>query len=114
MQGMTRNRTWPAKSALILVALTAMLSGCGGQGDVTIKNESPKDVTVSTADEDFTVSGYGAIVLLGSGCVRGDVTVEFSSGRTSVVPGPICPEKQIMIGTDKVDLRPADPEPSDR
>lgn len=114
MLGMARIRTWPAVSALIFVALTATLSGCGSQGDVSIKNESQDDVTVSTAEDEFTVTGYGAIVLLGSGCIQGDVTVKFASGRTTVVPGPICPDEQIMIGTDKVDLRPADPEPSDR
>lgn len=114
MQGMTRNRIWPAKSALIFVAATAMLSGCAGQGDVSIQNESPDDVTVSTADDEFSISGYGAIVLLESGCIKNDVTVEFVSGRTTLVPGPVCPDKQIMIGSDKVDLQPADPEPSDR
>lgn len=113
MDDTARPRTLLARSALLFVALTATLTACGGQGDVTFSNESPKDVTVSTADDEFTVSGYGATVILDSGCIQGDVTVEFASGRTVVVPGPICPEKQIMIQHGKAELQPAETKPND-
>lgn len=92
------------------MALTATLTACGSQGDLAILNESPKDVSVSTADDEFTISGYGGIVILNSGCIQGDVTVEFASGRTVVVRGPICPEEQIMIRHGKVELQPGETE----
>ncbi|GAB3561488.1 hypothetical protein [Spelaeicoccus albus] len=113
MEDATRPRAWLAKSVLIFVALTTMLTACGGQGDVTFSNESAKDVTVSTENDEFTVSGYGATVILDSGCIQGDVTVEFASGRRVVVPGPICPEKQVLIQHGKAELQPAETDPSD-
>jgi len=41
------------------------------------------------------------------GCTPGDVTVKFTSGQVVVVPGPVCPEQQIVVYDGKVDLQPA-------
>ena len=35
------------------------------------------------------------------------MTVEFPSGRSVVVPGPVCPEQEIIIRDGAVDVGPA-------
>lgn len=101
-----RNRF--ARSGLLLLAMMAALTACTGAGDVSISNESSTDVIVSTGDDDVAVSAGGAASILGSGCIPGDVTVEFASGETVTVPGPICPGEQLVVLDDEVELRTAE------
>ena len=89
------------------MALGATLMTCSGPGDLAIRNESPADVTVLTGDEEDTISGWGGVVMHHHGCTPGDVTVKFTSGQVVVVPGPVCPEQQIVVYDGKVDLQPA-------
>ena len=101
-------RPWLVMGGLITVALAATLTTCNRPGDLAIQNRSPADVTVLTGDEEFTVSGWGGVVMLHYGCTPGDVTVKFTSGQVVVVvPGPVCPEQQIVVYDGKVDLQPA-------
>ena len=89
------------------MAMTAALAACSDAGDLAFSNDGPDDVTVATGDEEIAVSADGGVVLLDYGCTPGDVTVEFPSGEVVVVPGPVCPEQQIVIRDGKVELEPA-------
>ena len=96
-----------AGSGLILMAVAATLTACSGLGDLNISNESSTAVTVSTGDEVFTVAAWGGASILGSGCIPGDVIVEFTSGQKVTVSGPVCPEKRLVVLEGKVELRPS-------
>lgn len=100
-------RRWLVTGGLITVALAATLMTCSGPGDLAIRNESPTDVTVLTGDEELTISAGGGAAILDYGCTPGDVTVKFTSGQVVVVPGPVCPEQQIVVYDGKVELQPA-------
>ena len=102
-------RRWLATGGLITVALAATLIAHKIPGDLSIRNESPTDVTVLTGDAKDTVSARGGVTLLDYGCTPGDVTVKFTSGQVAVVPGPVCPEQQIVVYDGKVELQPASP-----
>ena len=102
-----RGRTWRVVGVVVAGVLTATLTGCSDDGDLSIVNDSPTDVTVRTGDDEETVSAWGGVVFLEYGCTPGDVTVEFPSGRSVVVPGPVCPGQEIVIGDGTVDLEPA-------
>jgi hypothetical protein len=97
-----------AVSALVTVALSLTLAACGDAGNLSVVNEGTSDVTVVFGDERETVSAGGGVAFLDYGCTPGDVTVELASGRSVVVPGPVCPEQEIVVGDDgTVDVRPA-------
>lgn len=81
-------------------------TACGDAGDLSIRNDGPDDVTISTGDEESEVSAGGGVVILDYGCTPGDVTVRFADGRTAVVPGPVCPDEEIVVGDGRVDVRP--------
>ena len=101
-------RLWLVTGGIITVALAATLVTHKIPGDLTFRNESPNDVTVLTGDEQFTISAGGGVSILDYGCTPGDVTVEFASGPAVVVPGPVCPDTEIMIRRDgRVELQPA-------
>jgi hypothetical protein len=100
-------RLWLVTGGLITVALAATLITHKIPGDLTIRNESPTDVTVLTGDEKYTVPGWGGVSFLDYGCTPADVTVKFTSGKVVVVPGPVCPEQQIVLYDGKVELQPA-------
>jgi hypothetical protein len=91
---------------LALLGLAAALSACSSPGDLTFLNEGDTDATVSTGDEETTVDADGGVVLLGYGCTPGDVTVVLGSGRTIVLPGPVCPDQEVLIEDDDARLRP--------
>ncbi len=91
-----------------LVVLLGALAACSSPGDLAIYNKGPGEVTVSIGSEEHTVSADGGVVLLRLGCTEGDVTVEFNSGQTVTVPGPVCPDKQISIRDGRAELQPAD------
>ncbi|MBG6215038.1 hypothetical protein RCH23_003009 [Cryobacterium sp. CAN_C3] len=93
------------RSGLFVVALSVALTACSGPDDLTFSNESPADVTISTGNEEVTVSAWGGASILGSGCSKGDVIVTFNSGQKVVVAGPICPGEQIVVHDGKVDLQ---------
>lgn len=84
----------------LAAALVAVLTACAGAGDLSVRNDSDADVTVRFGDEDSRVSAHGGVVLLGYGCSPGDVTVELASGRAAVLPGPVCPEQEIVVRPD--------------
>lgn len=96
-----------AAGGLAVVALVTTLAGCSSAGDLEIFNEGPDEVRVSTGDEEVEVTADGGAVLLDYGCTPGDVTVEFASGDTVVLSGPVCPEQHIVIGDGEGELRPA-------
>ena len=101
-----RQTNWFARSGLlVVVALSAALTGCSSAGDLSISNESDTDVTVSIGDDKVSISAWGAASILGSGCSAGDVVVEFPSGQEIVVAGPVCPDDLIMIHDGRVDLQ---------
>lgn len=96
-----------AAGGLGLVALAVTLTGCSSAGDLEIFNEGPDDVIVLTGDEEVEVTHDGGAALLDYGCTPGDVTVEFPSGESVVLAGPVCPEQHIVIGDGVAELRPA-------
>lgn len=102
-----RGRARLVVGGLVTVALAATLSACSDPGDLSIRNESPAEVTVLTGDEEVVVPESGGSVLLDYGCTPGDVTVEVTSGPAVVLPGRVCPGTEIMIRRDgTVDLQP--------
>jgi hypothetical protein len=103
-----RGRAQLVVGALVTVALAATLTACSDPGDLAISNESPTGVTVLVGDEVVLVPESGGTVLLDYGCTPGDVTVEVPSSPAVVLPGPICPDTEIMIRRDgTVELQPA-------
>ena len=101
-------RPWLLTGGLITVALAATLMTLHKiPGDLTFRNENRTEETVLTGDEQFTISAGGGVSILDYGCTPGDITVKFSSGQVVVVPGPVCPEQQIVVYDGKVDLQPA-------
>lgn len=89
--------------ATVALALTA----CSDAGDLSVVNNGPADVTVDTGDEEVVVEADGGAVLLDYGCTPGEVTITFASGSETVLPGPICPEEEIVVGDGAATLRPA-------
>jgi hypothetical protein len=103
-----RGRTWLVVGGLITVTVAATLATYSDPGDLAVSNESSAEVTVLTGNDEATVPAWGGSVFLDYGCTPGDVTVEFTSGPAVVVPGPVCPDEQIMVRRDGgVDLQPA-------
>lgn len=103
----SRTRTM-RHGGLLLVGLAGLaLTACAGTGDLSVVNEGSEDVAVDVGDQVLDVSSDGAVELLDSGCTAGDVTVEFGSGAEQTLPGPICPEQQIMIDDGDAGLEPA-------
>ena len=99
-------RQHPITGALAAGALTLTLAGCSEAGDLNIRNDGESDVTVRTGDEVVDVPGPGGVTMLDYGCTPGDVTVELPSGRQVVLPGPVCPDQEIVITDDSARLRP--------
>ncbi len=100
-------RTRIAASVLLVVA-AAVLTGCADAGDLSIENRGPDDVVIDPGDEDpFTVDADGGAVLLDYGCSPGDVVVTFPSGRRVTVPGPVCPDQQIVVRDGTARVTPA-------
>lgn len=92
---------------LVLVFGAAFtLRACSDAGDLSVTNAGDSDVTVLTGDEEVTVPASGGVVLLDYGCTPGDVTVEFPSGGTVVMPGPVCPDQEIVVGDGTARLTP--------
>ena len=100
-------RLWLVTGGIITVTLAATLITHKIPGDLAFRNESPTDVTVLTGDEELTISAGGGAAILDYGCTPGDVTVKFTSGQVVVVPGPVCPEQQIVVYDGKVERQPA-------
>jgi hypothetical protein len=100
-------RLWLVTGGLISVGLAATLIAHKIPGDLAVSNKSPADVTVVFGNEKDTVSAGGGVSFLDYGCTPGDVTVKFTSGKVVVVPGPVCPEQQIVVYDGKVELQPA-------
>jgi ABC-type Fe3+-hydroxamate transport system substrate-binding protein len=102
-----RHRNRFVRAGIVILAVTAALAACSSLGDLTISNESSTDVTVSAGGDEIIVSAGGGASILGSGCTPGDVTVEFTSGETFVVAGPVCPEEQLVVRDGTVELQPS-------
>lgn len=103
---MGRRKRLATRQGIFVALAAAALTACSSTGDLSIINKGPTDVTVSTGDEEVSVSGSGGVVILDYGCTSADVTVEFHSGRTVVVSGSVCPDEQIVIHDGKVEVRP--------
>jgi len=95
-----------AAGSLIGAVLAVAVPACSDPGDLTINNNGPGDVTVVTGDHEVTVDAEGGAVILDYGCTPADVTVEFSSGRQVVLPGPVCPDQRIVVGDATATLQP--------
>lgn len=90
----------------VLAGVLAAVSACGDAGDLSIVNEGPDDVVVSVDGDETEVDSDGGVVFLDNGCTDGDVTVTFPSGEVAVVPGPVCPEQEIVIRDGDARVRP--------
>ena len=97
-------RAWTAVGGLVLVLGTA--TACGDDGAFTVMNNGPAEVTVSAGDQEFTLPPSEGNSVLDYGCTPGDVTVTFSSGTTVVLPGPVCPDQQVVVGDGTAELQP--------
>lgn len=98
------------RSAMVVLvgATVAMaLAACSDSGDLSVVNNGPGDITVDTGDEEVVVEADGGTVLLDYGCTPGDVTITFATGSETVLPGPICPEEEIVVGDGAATLQPA-------
>lgn len=96
-----------ALGSLMGVLLLVTLTACNDNGDLSISNNGPTDVTVDTGDDEITVDAGGGAVLLDNGCTSGDVTVKFTADQEVVLTGPVCPDQQIVIGDGTAWLEPA-------
>ena len=94
-------------AGVVLAGVLAAVAACSDPGDLSIVNEGPDDVVVSVDDEESEVDAGGGVVILDNGCSDGDVTVTFPSGEVVVVPGPVCPDQEIVIGDGRAEVRPA-------
>ncbi len=92
---------------LVGIFLTMTVTACGNQGDLSVENSGPSDVTVLTGDNELSVPASGAVALLDYGCTPGDVTVKFASGQEVLLPGPVCPDQRIVVGDGTATLQPA-------
>lgn len=101
-------------TAVVVGIAVASLSACSSAGDLRIWNGGPDDVTVLTGDEVVEVSADGGVVLLNYGCTPGDVTVQFASGSSTVLSGPVCPDQRIVITDEGAELRPLPPSETGR
>lgn len=99
-------RTWQVAGGLVGAGLAMALSGCADAGDLSITNNGASEVVVRTGDQETTASATGGVVIHDYGCTPGDVTVEFASGQRTLLPGPVCPDQQIVIGDDTARLEP--------
>ena len=108
---MTRQaRLWTPWSAVsVVVAAAATMTACAGRGDLRIENDGSDAVVVSFGDERVEITPDGGAAILGYGCTPGDVTVRFSSGRSLILPGPVCPEQRIVVSDDGAEVLPAPP-----
>ena len=95
-----------ARRGLAVGVVALVLAACSSAGDLSVRNESPTEVTVSLGDERAEVTAGGGVVFLEYGCTPGDVTVEFPSGTSVVVPGPVCPEQEIIVRDGSAGVRP--------
>ncbi|MEW1959950.1 hypothetical protein [Kineococcus sp. NPDC059986] len=82
-----------------------LLGGCGSAGDVSFENNGTTAVRVVWDDDEGTVEPSGGLVVLGSGCLEGDVDVVYPDGRAVTVDGPVCPDRVVEIGDAGVELR---------
>ena len=94
------------RGAAVVGVLVVALVACSDQGDLGFVNEGPDDVVVTVDGEESEVSSGGGMLILDNGCTDGDVTVTFPAGEVAVVPGPVCPDQEIVIGDGDVDVRP--------
>lgn len=95
-----------APGVVVTGVLVGALAACSDPGDLSFVNDGPDDVVVSLDGEESEVSSGGGMLVLDSGCTDGDVRVTFPSGEVVVVPGPVCPDEEIVIGDGDVDVRP--------
>lgn len=92
--------------AAVVGVLVGAMAACSDPGDLGFVNEGPDDVVVTVDGDESEVSSGGGMLILDNGCTDGDVTVTFPSGEVAVVPGPVCPDQEIVIGDGEVDVRP--------
>ncbi|WP_448631047.1 hypothetical protein [Cellulomonas soli] len=92
----------------VVLGSAVSLTACSDPGDLEFWNGGDDEVTVQTGDDETTISGSGGVVFLDYGCTPGDVTVVFSSGESVVIPGPVCPDRRVVIGDGTAFTRPAD------
>lgn len=92
--------------AIAVGVLLTGLAACSDPGDLSFANEGPDDVVVTVDGEESEVGSGGGMLILDNGCTDGDVTVAFPSGEVAVVPGPVCPDQEVVIGDGRADLRP--------
>jgi len=94
-------------SWVVAAGLVAALAGCASGGDLEISNLGPGDVVVDVGGSPSTVHADGGMVVLGIGCTEGDVTVRHADGAVTVVPGPVCSDRRLVIHDGQVDVKPA-------
>ena len=92
-------------SVAAAAVLAVALAGCRHGGDLSFRNDGPDDVNVVTDGETSSVEAGGGMVVLGAGCTDGDVLVTFPSGKTVTVAGPVCPDREVVIHDQGVELR---------
>ncbi|MEW1960457.1 hypothetical protein [Kineococcus sp. NPDC059986] len=63
-------------------------------------------MSVVSDGETSTVDADGGMVILYAGCTDGDVLVTFPAGKTVTLVGPVCPDQEVVIHDQEVDLRP--------
>lgn len=94
-------------AGLVLAGVLVAVAACSDPGDLSFVNEGPDDVVVSVDGDEAEVDADGGVLYLDNGCSKGDVTVTFPSGDVAVVPGPVCPDQEIVIGDGRAHLRPS-------
>ncbi|NAZ81896.1 hypothetical protein GTR02_08695 [Kineococcus sp. R8] len=96
---------WRRLTILVTAAVAFAMAGCGEDGDLTLRNDGPDDVSVVWEEGSFSVQAGGGVQILDSGCTDEDVVVTFPSGKVVTVTGPVCPDRVIVIEDDDLELR---------
>jgi len=102
-------RAGRAAGLALAVLAVAALSACASKGKLSFENGGPGTVVVELGDQEPSViDTHGGVSYLDYDCTPGDVTIRFEDGSSTVIPGPLCSDKQVFIKDGAATVKPAE------
>lgn len=95
-----------ADAVIVSAGLIMLMAGCAESGHISVTNDGSSEVTVSSGNTKFTVTGGDQAEIAGSDCTAGDVAIRFSDGQTTDLKGPICSDHKIVIRNRAASVEP--------